>query len=70
MNIRYIGDTFTVAFSLDDEAQTVIVDDIVVCYSHNGAIGAKYMSRNGYNPEIDFYLMNVDDKDVCDIEVL
>jgi hypothetical protein len=58
-----VGDTYTVAFSLDDAAETAIVDEIVICNSHNGMVGAKFLARNGYNPEIDFYLMDVDFQD-------
>lgn len=57
-----IGDAFTVAFSLDDEAQTAIVDEIVICNINQGMVGAKFLARNGYNPEIDFYLMDEDCK--------
>ena len=58
-----VGDTFTVAFSLDDEAETAIVDDVVICNIVSGTVGAKFLARNGYNPDIDFYLMDEDCKD-------
>lgn len=58
-----VGDTFTVAFSLDNAAETAIVDEIVICNIHNGMVGAKFLARNGYNPEIDFYLMDIDCQD-------
>lgn len=58
-----IGDTFTVAFSLDDANETAIVDEIVICNIKEGTVGAKFLARNGYNPEIDFYLMDEDCKD-------
>lgn len=61
-----IGDTFTVAFSLDDAAKTAIVDEIVIFNVNRGSVGAKFLARNGYNPEIDFYLMDADSKDVGD----
>ncbi|ETW94728.1 PilZ domain-containing protein [Candidatus Entotheonella palauensis] len=57
-----VGDTFTVAFNLDDDSETTIVDEIVVCNINQGTVGAKFMARNGYNPEIDFYLMDEDCK--------
>ena len=60
-----VGNTFTVAFSLDDEAETTIVDDIVICYHNDGVAGAKFLARKGYNPDVDFYLMDeggVDDR--------
>ncbi len=56
-----VGDTFTVAFSLDDETETTIVDEIVVSNIMNGVVGAKFLARNGYNPDIDFYLMYTDE---------
>jgi len=52
-----VGDTFTVAFTLDDAAGTVIVDDIVICNITDHLIGAKFLARNGYNPDVDLYLM-------------
>jgi len=58
-----VGNTFTVAFSLDDEAETAIVDDIVICYRNGGVAGTKFLARNGYNPDIDLYLMNEDGAD-------
>lgn len=59
--VSQLGDTFTVAFSLDDEAETAIVDEIVVSNIGDGTVGAKFLARNGYNPDIDFYLMYLDD---------
>lgn len=58
-----IGDAFTIAFSLDDATETAIVDEIVICNFNKGVVGAKFLARNGYNPEIDFYLMDADCKD-------
>ena len=57
-----IGDAFTVAFSLDDEMETAIVDEVVIFNIIDGTVGAKFLARNGYNPEIDFYLMDKDCK--------
>lgn len=56
-----VGDTFTIAFSLDDEEETAIVDEIVVSNIGSGTVGAKFLARNGYNPDIDFYLMYMDE---------
>lgn len=56
-----LGDTFTVAFSLDDEKETAIVDEIVVSNIGEGTVGAKFLARNGYNPDIDFYLMYMEE---------
>lgn len=58
-----VGDTFTIAFSLDNAAETAIVDEIVICNINHTMVGAKFLARNGYNPEIDFYLMDEDRKD-------
>ncbi len=56
-----VGDTFTVAFSLDDDEATVIVDEIVVSNIGRGTVGARFLARNGYNPDIDFYLMYLEE---------
>ncbi len=61
-----IGDAFTVAFSLDDELETAIVAEVVICNIKNDTVGAKFLARNGYNPEIDFYLMDEDCKSDAD----
>jgi hypothetical protein len=37
-----VGETFTVAFSLDDAAETAIVDDIVIRNVTDNQIGAKF----------------------------
>jgi len=58
-----VGDTLTIAFSLDDAAETYIVDEIVICYVNNGKVGAKFLASHGYNPEIDYYLMELSNKD-------
>ena len=59
-----VGETFTVAFSLDDAAETAIVDDIEIRNVTANQIGAQFLSRNGYNPEVDFYLMAEDAADI------
>ena len=58
-----IGDTFTVAFSLDAAAETAIVDDIEIRNVTDNLIGPQFLSRNGYNPDVNFYLMAEDGAD-------
>jgi hypothetical protein len=58
-----VGDTYTIAFSLDDAAGTAIVDDIAICNVNNDMVGAKFLASHDYNPEIDYYLMELSHKD-------
>jgi hypothetical protein len=56
-----IGNLLTVAFSLDNVEKTAIIDEIMICNINNNRVGARFLAHTGYNPEIDFYLMDKDD---------
>jgi hypothetical protein len=58
-----VGDTYTIAFSLDNAAGTAIVDEISICNVNNDMVGAKFLTSHGYNPELDYYLMELSNKD-------
>jgi hypothetical protein len=58
-----VGDTYTITFSLNDAAKTDIVDEILICNVNNDMVGARFLASHGYNPDIDYYLMDLNDTD-------
>ena len=51
-----INDRFTVEFTLDDDLDSVVQEDIVVRRITGNSIGAEFSDQDKYNFELDFYI--------------
>lgn len=54
-----VGDKFRIRFSLDNEAQTLVDEEIMVRNIIKGIIGAEFVQQDYYNFDLDFYLMPI-----------
>jgi hypothetical protein len=54
-----IGDKFRVRFSLDNEVQALVDEEVLVRNIIKGVIGVEFVQQDYYNFDLDFYLMPV-----------
>jgi hypothetical protein len=59
LNDITVGDKFRVRFCLDNEAQALVDEEILVCNILKGVIGAEFVQQDYYNFDLDFYLMPI-----------
>lgn len=52
------GEVFELVFALDDAAQTVLREEIVVKRVQGNAIGVEFRDKDTYNYDLDFYISN------------
>lgn len=58
-----VGDKFRVRFYLDNEAQALVDEEIMVRNIIKGMIGAEFVQQDYYNFDLDFYLMPITVRD-------
>jgi hypothetical protein len=59
LNDITVGDKFRVRFSLDNDAQTLVDEEIRVRNILKEVIGAEFVQQDYYNFDLDFYLMPI-----------
>jgi len=54
-----VGDKFRIRFSLDNEARTLVDEEVMVRNIIKGVIGTEFVQQDYYNFDLDFYLMPI-----------
>jgi len=54
-----VGDKFRIRFSLDNEARTLVDEEVMVRNIIKGVIGTEFLQQDYYNFDLDFYLMPI-----------